>query len=443
MTATNPQHADSRAALARDAVIYTLPLYEMARMRAASSPRKNTAGVPADAAGGPESTRRWVNLFGHTRRLLGPKDRRVVTPNNDTLYSNAWLDLSRGPLLINAPDTAGRYYVLGFLDFHTNPFAYAGTRTTGTRAHTLFVHGPRWQGTVPAGTTRIASPTDHVWIIGRVLASADEDMAPVHALQDAFRIARAAAPDEPFAGEVIDAGIAPNAMPGDASLYARVVNRALAANPPPADEAGLVASFAAVGLGAGLPPAADPQPLAAAIQSVLADLDQPRPSRLGGGWSLPVLVRESFGRDFHLRALVARGYIGALGIEEAMYPMADVDAQGQVLDGRHGYTLRFPPGGHPQVGAFWSLTMYRKADYLLVDNPIDRYSIGDRTPGLKHDADGGLTITLSHAPPAEAANWLPAPPEAFYLTLRLYLPRKAHLDQTFVYPAIERVGNPL
>ena len=123
-----------------------------------------------------------------------------------------------------------------------------------------------------------------------------------------------------------------------------------------------------------------------------------------------------------------------------MCPIADVDAQGQVLDGRHGYTLRFPPGGHPQVGAFWSLTMYRKADYLLVDNPIDRYSIGDRTPGLKHDADGGLTITLSHAPPAEAANWLPAPPAAFYLTLRLYLPRKAHLDQTFVYPALRRAN---
>jgi hypothetical protein len=424
--------------LLRDAVVYTLPLYEMARMRAASSPRKNAAGAPADPTGGPESTRRWVNLFGHTRALLGPRDRRVVTPNNDTLYTNAWLDLSRGPLIITTPDTGSRYYVLGFLDFFTNPFAYVGTRTTGNRAQTCWVHGPRWRGTVPPGMTPLACPTEHVWIIGRILATAGEDFAGVHALQDAFRIARAAAPDTPFAGEIIDAGIAPNALPGDATLYARVVNRALAENPPPADEADAVARFAAAGLGAGLMPPGDPRALGQAIQDVLADLDQPRPSRLGGGWTLPVLVRENFGRDYALRALVARGYIGALGIEEAMYPMADVDREGRVLDGRQTYSLRFPPGGLPEVGAFWSLTMYRKADYLLVDNPLERYSIGDRTAGLEHDADGGLTITLSHAQPENAANWLPAPPEPFYVTLRLYLPGRAHLEQRFAYPAIER-----
>ena len=133
-------------ALARDAVLYTLPLYEMARMRSATSPRRNASGVFADASGGPESTLRWVNLFSHSRQLLGPAVRRVVTPNNDTLYTNAWLDLSDGPLLIYAPDTGSRYYVLGFLDFYTNPFAYSGTRSTGTHAQTLFVHGPGWQG---------------------------------------------------------------------------------------------------------------------------------------------------------------------------------------------------------------------------------------------------------------------------------------------------------
>ena len=110
-------------ALAKEAIIYTLPLYEMARMQSASSPRRNAAGVFADPAGGPESTLRWANLFSHTRHLLGPADRRVVTPNNDTLYTNAWLDLTQGPLLLHAPDTGARYYVLGFLDFYTNPFA--------------------------------------------------------------------------------------------------------------------------------------------------------------------------------------------------------------------------------------------------------------------------------------------------------------------------------
>jgi hypothetical protein len=121
-----------------------------------------------------------------------------------------------------------------------------------------------------------------------------------------------------------------------------------------------------------------------------------------------------------------------------MYPMADVDSEGRVLDGRHTYVLRFPPGGWPRVGAFWSLTMYRKADYMLVENPIGRYSIGDRTPGLEADPDGGLTLVLSHAPPTGGGNWLPAPAEPFYVTLRLYLPAAEHLERRFAYPPIVR-----
>jgi hypothetical protein len=137
---------------------------------------------------------------------------------------------------------------------------------------------------------------------------------------------------------------------------------------------------------------------------------------------------------------VARGYIGALGNEEAMYIMAETDGDGQVLDGRQRYLLRFAPDALPQVAAFWSLTMYRKSDYLLVDNPIQRFSIGDRTPGLQWDADGGLSIELSALPPTDTrANWLPAPPEAFYLSLRLYLPGSVHVERRFAYPPIRRM----
>ncbi len=135
-------HAESRmAALARDAVLYTLPLYEMARMRAATCPRRRREGAFADER--PDGTLRWVNHLVHTRQLLGPQHRQVVTPNNDTLYSNAWLDLSQGPLLLEVPDSGGRYYVPGLLDFHTNPFGYIGSRTTGTRAGRYLLHGPR------------------------------------------------------------------------------------------------------------------------------------------------------------------------------------------------------------------------------------------------------------------------------------------------------------
>jgi hypothetical protein len=86
--------------------------------------------------------------------------------------------------------------------------------------------------------------------------------------------------------------------------------------------------------------------------------------------------------------------------------------------------------------------MYSVPDYLLVANAIDRYSIGDRTPGLDHAEDGSLTILLQHEPPAEdaQANWLPAPAGAFRPVMRLYAPRAEVFDGSYALPAIRRIG---
>ncbi|WP_416051455.1 DUF1254 domain-containing protein [Cupriavidus basilensis] len=426
------------AAPALDAIRYTLPLYEMARMRAATCPRRNSAGV--FAAQQPDAPVRWINHFIHTRQLLGPQHRQVVTPNNDTLYSNAWMDLSQGPLLLDVPDSLGRYYVLGLLDFYTNPFGYIGTRTTGNGRGRLLLHGPRWQGDVPAGATAIACPTDAVWLLGRVLVDGEADLPAVHALQDQFRLSTLAGAS---AARAFDVRMQPGEHLGDSRRYAEVVNQALRENPPPPAEAALVAGFAPFGIGADCDAAALGDDALArlgdAIQAVLAELATPLPSDLGGGWTLPVEIRESFGTRFAERALVARNYIGALGVQEAMYVMADRDSEGAPLDGRVGYELVFPADALPQVGAFWSLTMYDKADCMLVDNVLGRYSLGDRSPSLRYAPDGSLRLRLSATPPAEPAdegNWLPAPAGPFYVTLRLYVPQPAHLDKTFVYPPI-------
>ena len=112
-------------------------------------------------------------------------------------------------------------------------------------------------------------------------------------------------------------------------------------------------------------------------------------------------------------------------------------SKGQVLHGNCSYKLRFPPGGLPQVDAFWSLSLYRKVDYMFYDHPEQRFAIGDRTEGLHYDADGGLTFFICHAMPAHPQNWLPAPAEAFYLALRLYLPGEVHQSKQYRYPEIE------
>ena len=410
----------------RAALIQTLPLFEMMRMRAATTARRHpTLGFASDDPG---STMRWVNQFTHTHRKLGPHDREVVSPNNDTVYSNAWLDLSKGPVLIDTPDFAERYWTLGLLDAWTNPFAYVGRRTTGQRRQRTLVHGPAWRGELPAdGVSQvIAAPGDDVWLIGRILVDdTATDLATVRGLQAELRMSRLGGTDAALRVDTGIDGRSP-ATPSPA-VYARCVGAALARNPLPAGET----------LGWPLDPAAMAQALPQVFEQLRLQ-DQPR--QLGQGWALPVSVRAHWGADVLTRARVARNLIGALGIEEAMYPTAEADDGGRALDGRHAYELRFPPGGGPRVGAFWSLTMYRRSDCLFVANPIERYSIGDRTPGLRHDADGSLAIRIQAHDPGPGHHWLPAPTdEPFYVVLRLYEPRAEHLAFRYRYPPLRRL----
>lgn len=410
----------------RDTLIQVLPLYEMMRMRAATTARRH----PEHGYAAPDraSTLRWVNQFTHTSRKLGPDDREVVSPNNDTVYSNAWLDLSQGPVVIDTPDMGDRYWTLGLLDAWTNPFAYVGRRTTGNRRQRTLVHGPGWTGRAGAGISQvIAAPGDDVWLIGRLLVDdTPSDLEAVRALQRALRMT---SPDGSDAALRLDTLIdgRPTAVP-TAAVFRSTVDAALARNPAPAGER--------------LDWPVDPAAVERLLPGVYEELRRAdQPQQLGGGWALPVAVRTHWGPDQLTRARVARNLIGALGIDEAMYPTAEVDAEGRVLDGTHAYELRFPPGGGPAVGAFWSLTMYRRSDCLFVANPIGRYSIGDRTPDVHPAADGSLAIRIQATDPGPGHHWLPAPPgESFYVVLRLYQPHAEHLAFRYAYPPLRRLA---
>ena len=132
--------------------------------------------------------RTGLNRFGHTRKLADHTSRAVTAPNNDTLYSSAWLDLSGEPLILSVPDAAGRYYSMAFMDFYTNNFAYVGRRVTGTKAGDYVVVGPKWSGSLPPGLPVIKSPTNAVWLLGRTLVDSEEDLANVHRLQDQYKL---------------------------------------------------------------------------------------------------------------------------------------------------------------------------------------------------------------------------------------------------------------
>lgn len=410
----------------RDTLIQVLPLFEMMRMRAATTARRH----PEHGYAAPDrtSTLRWVNQFTHTSRKLGPDDREVVSPNNDTVYSNAWLDLSQGPVVIDTPDMGDRYWTLGLLDAWTNPFAYVGRRTTGNRRQRTLVHGPGWKGGAGAGISQvIASPGDDVWLIGRLLVDdTPSDLEAVRALQRVLGMTRLDGSDAALRLDTLIDG-RPTTVP-TAAVFRSTVDAALARNPAPTGER--------------LEWPVDPAAVERLLPGVYDELRRAdQPQQLGGGWALPVAVRTHWGPDQLTRARVARNLIGALGIDEAMYPTAEVDAEGRVLDGTHAYELRFPPGGGPAVGAFWSLTMYRRSDCLFVANPIGRYSIGDRTPGVFPAADGSLTIRVQATDPGPGHHWLPAPPgEPFYVVLRLYQPQAEHLAFRYAYPPLRRLA---
>lgn len=422
--------------LASRAYIYGFPLvFNLDQMH-----RYVTEGVGANPAAA-------FNTFSHARTLAGPKD-TFVTINNDTVYSMAQIDLGVGPVALHVPDTEGRYYVLQFVDAWTNNFAYVGHRATGTGAGDFLLVPPGWDGEVPERTTRIEFPTRVASIVGRWAAAGTDDLPVVHALQDATTLT-------PLDRGVEAAGLPfPDASVDDSLLFFEKFRLWSVAFPPAERDRSLQASFRSL------------HPSDELAEDLRVGLSQGR-SQLDlaltkgsspqvNGWKLTfhafdynldffevgALDDPAFEIDDPVlriveRAAAAKGGLWGNHPYEAAYIMTYVDDHGDQLTGGHTYTLRLDPT--PPVGAFWSLTMYSVPDFYLVDNPIGRYSIGDRTPGLRFGNDGSLTITISHEQPTgddAAANWLPSPAGEFRPVLRMYEPAPEVLDQTYVVPAV-------
>ncbi|APE33167.1 hypothetical protein BOX37_03395 [Nocardia mangyaensis] len=398
------------------------------------------------------------NTFSHARTLAGPAD-TFVTINNDTLYSMGQIDLSVGPVALHVPDTAGRYYVLQFVDAWTDNFAYIGHRATGTAAGDFLLVPPGWTGEAPAGTTVITFPTTVASIVGRWACAGDADLPVVHALQDATTLTPLDPDARPAGLPTPDPAVDPDL------LFLEKLRLWSQAFPPAPRDRELQDSLAPIGIDqVGPSPyvnAETADALRAGVQDGAHNLDtalKHGSSPEVNGWTL-TLHAFDYNLDYFEvgalddprfkiadpklriieRAAAAKGGLWGNHAYEAAYIVTYLDGQGAQLAGTDTYTLRLDPT--PPVGAFWSITMYSVPDFYLVANAIDRYSIGDRTPGIVYDDDGALTITISHAAPSDPkarANWLPAPAGDFRPVLRMYEPGDAVLEQTYVVAAITK-----
>lgn len=399
------------------------------------------------------------NVFGAARALLGP-EAAFVSPNNDTLYLLAACDVRNGPLVLEVPDTHDRYYVLQFVDAWTNNFAYVGRRATGTRPGRFLLAGRGYDGPVPDGMPLIEAPTGVFAIVGRVQVNGIADLPAVHALQDAFSL-------RPLDGASAPVGLpVPDPAVPDALAWWERFRVGFEAFPPPTEDAQFLHGLDALGLTAPGSPLVDADPALAELLAAGAiqgqamieglatntsgdvdgwttamhlfdyNLDRCGPGTIDAPeWKIP-----DRSKAYAVRAMAARAGLWGNHGYEADYLLAWKDADGEALDGANRYELRLETP--PPVDAFWSLTMYDVPKFYLVANPIDRYSIGDRTPGLVVADDGSITIRMSHASPGAdlEPNWLPAPAGPFRPVLRLYQPRQAVLDGTYRVPPIRRVG---
>jgi hypothetical protein len=389
--------------------------------------------------------------------VSSPAARAVVLPNVDTPYTVANLDLSAEPLVLHVPAIRDRYYVFELLDAYTNVIGYVGTRTTGTAPGDYALTGPAFTGTLPAGVQRIDSPTNRIVVVGRTLLLGDGDLPDVRAIQEQYGLTplgAVAAGEAPRPGPILDESPprVPPVLPTGLAFF-DYLGDVLAAQATPPRDAKLLARLRDYGIGPGLHPSEDALPAAVSkglkraaasgkrrIAALVAGFR--RKAKHGGhGWALHTKGIGAYGRDYALRAITAEVGLWANTPEEAYYPFADQDGRGRRLDGRHRYVLHFAEDEIPPARAFWSLTMYDKALFLYA-NELDRYALGDRSPGLRHDADGGLTLYLQHERPVagRVANWLPAPTTRFTVTLRLYDPAKRALDGRWTPPAIRRTG---
>ena len=390
------------------------------------------------------------NRFRNYSRLNTPTDTDIVTPNNDTPYSWAWLDLRAEPIVISLPPVpAPRYFVNQWFDLYTHNFAYTGVRTTGRQAGNYLFAGPRWKGEVPSGISGVfRGETEIVGTLTRTQLNGADDIPALQALQAQYRIT----PLSTFTGKPSPAPLAPIVMPpwdkdkAEGIGFIGYLNAMLPYMPTVPSERAQFERFSRIGIGAGRsfnPNALSPDTRAAIESGVQAAKKELTETALAQKDSKLLFgTREQLGSDY-----VMRRSLGAmLGIygntkEEAVYGSQQTGSDGKVLDGNRKWLLRFEPGQLPPVDIFWSITMYKLPERFLVANPINRYSVGDRTAGLKTGADGSLEIYLTsdNPGPDKASNWLPTPKGPFFFVARFYGPKAGLIDGSWTLPPLVEV----
>ncbi len=428
--------------IATEAYLYGYPLVTMDLTRQVLT---NTAAV--------EGRKAPMGQFMNAREYFDASFHDVVAPNSDTLYSSAWLDLSKEPYILHVPDENGRYYLMPMLSGWTDVFASPGTRTTGTQAKDFAITGPFWKGTLPDGVQQLKSPTNMVWIIGRTYCTGTpEDYKAVHAIQDQYTLVPLSSYGKPYTPQkgtvnpAIDmkTPVRTQVNRMDANTFFNKMTALMVDNPPSVLDTPMVERMAKLGIVPGKAldfKSLDPviaRSLELAPKLALEEMLSSENTKhdVVNGWHLS-LNTGVYGTDYLTRATVAAIGLGANRPQDAIYPYTSEGSNGKPLTGKHRYVMHFTKDEIPPVKGFWSLTMYND-QYFFAQNPINRYSVSPRN-NFKYNLDGSLDLFIQNEPPGKdlESNWLPAPKGAFILMLRLYWPEPSVLNGTWKPPVVQ------
>ena len=445
-SAENNAKADSLRAIVKEAYVYGFPMVDAYRIQYAYFVNRNNSEFKAP-----------INHLYSEARVFTPKDTVIQTPNSDTPYSFAELDLRGEPMILTVPVIEkNRYFSVQLIDGYTFNFAYIGTRTTGNKGGSFLVAGPGWNGETPKGISKvIRSETEFVMAGYRTQLFNSADIVNVKKIQAGYKVQTLSA----FLGKADSVKTTPVDFITPLSpqeerkspQFFSILNFILKFCPTDPTEKDLMIQFAKINVGGGMDfdtAKLSPEMRTAVlggIEDAWAEFNSFKQNDFETG---KVTIGDCFGtREYLKNNYLYRMAAAVLGIfgnskQEAMYPAYTRDSSGQLLNGANRYTVHFNKGDLPPVNAFWSLTMYKLPSSLLYANSINRYLVNSpMLPQFKRDADGGLTFYVQHDSPgaAKESNWLPAPDGPFALFMRLYWPKEAALDGTWKHPPMVKI----
>ncbi len=434
--------------------VYGEPLVNMQRLF-----QSNTSVTVPDGVGDAP-----INQFSHFPELATTKEGEIVSPNADTIYSSAWLNLAPQPIVLHVPASPGRFNVVPLYSPVEENFANIGEGASGMLppGNYVIATGKRYEGVEEVkGMKVIHSPYSRVWLLPRVEVKSKADEAAAVAVQAEEKLVPlnrwtkeglAYAPPAPEREVTVPTAYhVPGTQAGeDPLLYWNALGAALKQFKAPAADAPELALLKTVGIGPGRFPTNNAKLGAGTLAGLRAAVaagpgvvyNDFKNLILAGfnahnGWGVARVG--TYGTNYVLRAAADQNGLAALTPNISIYPFATTERHGVPLNGATTrYVAHFAPGDFPiPVTGFWSLSMYSTTGYF-VSNPLERFTLGNRSP-LHYEEDGSLNIYLQNEEPASETaqeNWLPAPAGGFQIIMRLY-----GTDESSIEPILEGTGS--